>query len=91
MLMFILGMLDIVAGVSLVFPSFIGFYVGIIMLLKGLPSLLSLASGDIVIFIMGLVDILAGILLVTSFYIPWFWLIPVVKGLVSLISGLVSS
>ncbi|MFH1229182.1 MAG: hypothetical protein V1678_02025 [Candidatus Aenigmatarchaeota archaeon] len=90
MIMFLLGAIDILAGLSLVLPSFLGFYLGIIVLLKGISSMLGIASGNVMIIIMGLIDIATGILLLTSFYIPWFWLIPVAKGLISMITSAAS-
>jgi hypothetical protein len=90
MIMFILGMIDIMAGLSLILPNFLGFYLGALVFLKGASSMLGIASGDIMIIIMGLMDIMTGILLLTSFYIPWIWLIPVAKGLISMITSAAS-
>jgi hypothetical protein len=87
MLLFILGIIDILAGGSMLIPNFLGFYIGIAMLLKGLSSMLGLATGDAVIIIMGVIDIVAGIMLLTGFFVPWFWLILVVKGLYSMAVG----
>lgn len=81
-------MLDILAGVSLLIPNFLGFYLGIVILLKGLSSMLGLPTGDLGIVIMGIVDIIAGVMLLTNFSIPWFWILPMIKGVYSLIAGL---
>jgi uncharacterized membrane protein HdeD (DUF308 family) len=83
-------MIDILAGVSLLIPNFLGFYLGIAMLLKGLSSMLGLPTGDLGIVIMGIVDIIAGIMLLTNFSIPWFWIILMIKGVYSLIAGMAS-
>jgi len=88
MLLIILSLLDILAGIFLIFPNFLGFYLGIIVLLKGLSSMLGIPTGDIGIVIMGGIDIVAGIMLLVNFSIPWFWLLPMLKGFYSLIIGL---
>jgi hypothetical protein len=84
-------MIDILVGVSLLIPNFLGFYLGIIILLKGVSSMLGIASGDIGTVTMGAIDIVAGIMLLTSFFIPWFWILLILKGIYSLLAGLSSS
>lgn len=88
--MFILSMVDILAGVSLLIPNFLGFYLGVLILLKGLSSMLGLPTGDLGIVIMGIIDIIAGIMLLTNFSIPWFWVLLMIKGVYSLIAGMAS-
>jgi len=88
MLLLALSIVDILVGISLMFPNFLGFYLGVIVLLKGLSSMLGIPTGDIGIVIMGVVDIVAGIMLLTGFSIPWFWLLPMLKGVYCLIVGL---
>lgn len=88
MFLFVLGIIDVLAGVSLLVPNFLGFYLGIAMALKGLSSMLGMATGDAMIVIMGILDVLTGIMLLTGFIIPWFWLIVLIKGIFSLVSGL---
>lgn len=83
-------MIDILAGVSLLIPNFLGFYLGVAMLLKGLSSMLGLPTGDLGIVIMGIIDIIAGIMLLTNFSIPWFWVLLMIKGVYSLIAGMAS-
>jgi ABC-type antimicrobial peptide transport system permease subunit len=85
MFLLALSILDILVGISLMFPNFLGFYLGIIVLLKGLSSMLGIPTGDIGIVAMGIIDLIAGIMLLTGFYIPWFWLLPMLKGVYSLI------
>jgi len=87
MLMALLAILDMAAGVSMLVPNFLGFYIGIAMLIKGGSSLLGLA-GDIQIVVIGIIDIAAGIMLVTGFFVPFFWVVLALKGLYSLIAGL---
>lgn len=85
MILLFLSILDVLIGISLMFPNFLGFYLGIIAILKGLSSMLGIPTGDFGIVIMGIVDIIAGIMLLTGFSIPWFWLLPMLKGAYSLI------
>jgi hypothetical protein len=81
-------MIDILTGVSLLFPNFLGFYLGIAVLIKGVSSMFGIPTGDLGIVIMGCIDIIAGIMLLTGFLIPWFWVLPVLKGVYSMLSGL---
>ena len=90
MILAILGFLDIIAGVCLLFPNFLGFYIGIIILLKGLSSMTAIPSGDIGILIMGAIDISTGIILLLNFSVPWLWLILVIKGVYSFLVGFAS-
>jgi ABC-type antimicrobial peptide transport system permease subunit len=85
MILLLLSVIDVLVGISLMFPNFLGFYLGIIALLKGLSSMLGIPTGDIGIVIMGIIDLIAGIMLLTGFSIPWFWLLPLLKGVYSLI------
>jgi hypothetical protein len=89
MLLLLFSAIDIAAGLSLAVPNFLGFYLGIMMLVKGIYSFTScLAMNDVGFTLMGLLDILAGVSLAFSFAIPWLWLIVLIKGVVSLMTGL---
>ena len=89
MFLTILSIIDIAVGISLIFPNFLGFYLGIITSLKGASSALGgITMKEFVFVILGIIDILAGLMLIFNFSIPWFWILPMVKGLFSLISGL---
>jgi len=90
MFLLALSLLDIAVGISLMFPNFIGFYLGILVLLKGLSSMLGIPTGDVGIVIMGGVDMVAGIMLLTSFFVPWFWFLPLLKGIYCLILSFAS-
>lgn len=90
MLLIALSLIDIFVGVALMFPNFLGFYIGVLILLKGLSSMLGIPTGDIGIVIMGGIDIIAGIMLLTNFSIPWFWLLPMLKGVYCLILSFAS-
>jgi len=88
MLLIALSLIDILTGIVLLFPNFLGnlgFYLGIIVLLKGLSSMLGIPTGDIGIVIMGFVDIISGLILILNFSIPWFWLLPTLKGIYCII------
>ncbi len=87
MLIAALGLLDIAAGISMLIPNFLGFYIGLALLIKGGLSMLGL-TGDLMIVVMGILDIAAGIMLVTGFFVPFFWIIFLAKGIYSLIAGL---
>ena len=90
MLLIVLSIIDIAVGISLIFPNALGFYLGIIILLKGISSIVgSFASGFFFEF-MGAIDLIAGIMLLLNFSIPWFWILPMLKGVYCLIVGLVS-
>lgn len=88
MLLIILSLIDIAVGVSLMFPNFLGFYLGIIVLLKGISSIIGSFASGFFFEIMGAIDLIAGLMLIFGFFIPWFWIIPMLKGIYSLIVGL---
>jgi uncharacterized membrane protein HdeD (DUF308 family) len=90
MFLLALSIVDILVGISLMFPNFLGFYLGVIVLLKGLSSMLGIPTGDIGIVIMGCIDIIAGIMLLINFSIPWFWLLLMIKGIYCLIVSFAS-
>jgi hypothetical protein len=79
MLLWILSVIDILAGISMALPNFLGFYLGIIELLKGGSSLLG-GFENKGFALLGIMDMIAGILLVTGFSLPFFWALFVVKG-----------
>lgn len=83
----ILSIIDILAGISLAIPNFLGFYLGIIMLLKGISSIVGSFASGFFFEIMGFIDLITGILLIFSFNIPWFWILPVLKGIFCLLIG----
>jgi uncharacterized membrane protein HdeD (DUF308 family) len=88
MLLIILGIVDILAGISMLYPNLLAFYIGVLILLKGVSSMFGIATKNAGIAIMGVIDIVAGLSLVFSFSIPLLWLILIVKGAFSLASGL---
>ena len=88
MLLAILGFLDILVGISLAYPNFLSFYLGILILIKGILSILGSFATKYFFDFMGFIDLIAGVMLIFSFSIPWFWLLPMIKGFYSLIVGL---
>jgi len=89
MFLLLLSLIDIAVGISLIFPNFLGFYLGIIVSLKGISSSIGgLVSKEISFVLLGFIDIVAGLMLMFNFSIPWFWIIPMIKGIFSLIAGL---
>ena len=88
MLLALLSIIDIMAGISILFPNFLGFYLGIIMLLKGGSSLLGSLTGSFTMAALGAVDIAAGLMLIFSVSLPLFWLVLLIKGVVSFVSSL---
>ena len=88
MLVALLGIIDILVGISLMFPNFLAFYIGVIVLIKGVSSVIgSFASGFYFDF-MGFIDLAAGIILLLGLFIPWLWILPMIKGIYSIIAGL---
>ena len=88
MFLLVLGLLDVVAGLTILFPEFfsqIAFYVAVITLLKGIFSFGSSALNNYWLDWMGTVDILTGIVILTGFSIPYFWVLPILKGLYTIL------
>jgi hypothetical protein len=79
MLLWIFGLIDLIAGISLVLPNFLGFYLGVIELLKGGSSIIG-GIGDAGFVILGIMDVLAGIMLLAGFSVPLFWILFLIKG-----------
>lgn len=90
MLVILLGILDIIATVALAtdYLSGIAFYLGVIMLIKGLLSVGGSIASKYFLDWMGAVDLVAGVLLIFSWNIPLFWILLGIKGIYSIISGI---
>jgi len=87
LMLMLLALLDILGGLTLAFSWTYPFvyFIGLLILVKGLFSLAgSLTSGHYFDW-MGWVDIIAGIMLIFGFGISWFWVLPVLKGCYSLL------
>jgi len=87
MIIAILGILDILAGISLVFPNFLVFYLGVIILIKGIFSIVGSFASKFFLDFMGFIDLIVGLMLLFNFSIPFFWILPIIKGAYSLIVG----
>ena len=90
MILAILGFLDFLVGITLLFPNFLAFYLGIIILIKGISSIIGSFAVKYFFDVMGFIDIVAGVILLFNFSIPWFWILPMIKGVYSLVAGLTS-
>ena len=88
MIIAILGVLDIIAGISLVFPNPLVYYIGIIFLIKGILSVIASFGAQFYLDFMGFIDLIVGAMLLFHFSIPFFWILPLIKGAYSLIAGL---
>jgi len=95
----VLGSIDIIAGVMLLFNINGGpaLYIGIFMLLKGIFSVISGAASEFYFDLPGILDIIGGILIVLisagiflEFFV-YFGLVIAIKGAYSLITGIISS
>lgn len=94
MLLIILGALDMIVGLGLALPLFSNafmFYLGIFIALKGLFSLVSSFAQGFYFEWIGASDLIAGLMFVFGFRIPWFWLIPFLKGVYSFAIGIITS
>lgn len=92
MLLWLFGLLDIVAGAGLLFvksaPAGLVFWLGILVVIKGLASVGGSALGRYFFDWMGWIDIVAGIALLLHWSVPLIWLVLIAKGLWSFFAGL---
>jgi|WetSurMetagenome_2_1015567.scaffolds.fasta_scaffold444489_1 hypothetical protein len=92
MLLALFALIDFAAGISLIFPNPLGFFIGSLSAIKGLTSFVGgLGAGENIILIMGIIDILTGIMLVFNFSLAYFWLIVLAKATYSLVFSFGSS
>jgi len=85
----LLGVLDIITGICLALGlkgSIIGI-IGMIILAKGILSLLGSFVTQHFLDWMGYIDVIAGVCLIAGFSIPYFWLLPIFKGTYSILTG----
>ena len=86
------GIFDLFVGTALAarlwFAEIILFWTGVIVLLKGISSVIGgLATGFVLDFL-GWIDLLAGISLVFGWSIPYLWAVVLLKAGYSIIIGL---
>jgi uncharacterized membrane protein HdeD (DUF308 family) len=91
MILVILGFFDIIVGLSLLFHNFLAFYIGIIILIKGVSSVIGSFAAKYFFDFMGFIDLIAGVILLLNLSIPWFWILPMIKGIYSLVAGMTRS
>jgi uncharacterized membrane protein HdeD (DUF308 family) len=91
MILALLGFLDVLCGICLLFPNPLCFYIGLIILIKGIFSIIGSFAAKYFFDFMGFIDVIAGVILLLNFSIPWFWLLPLIKGIYSLVVGMTRS
>lgn len=102
MFLFVLGILDLIAGIILGLSGFVPytengfvFFLGLIIVIKGIVSFLMGAAKGFYLDFMGLLDIVAGAMLMIAttgfmlFFFPYIGIILIFKGLYSMLIGLV--
>jgi len=91
MLLSLLGLIDILAGFFILFsesiPSGILFFLGIIILLKGISSITGGLLAKFFFDFLGWIDLIVGLALIFSWNIPFLWILPILKGTYCLIIG----
>ncbi|MBN2203079.1 MAG: hypothetical protein JW700_02765 [Candidatus Aenigmarchaeota archaeon] len=87
-MLFLLGAMDVLGGILMFFPGSLAFLLGILIILKAVSSLFGIMTGDMSIIILGIIDLASGISLILGLFIPWLWLIVVLKGAYSIVSSL---
>ncbi len=89
-MLLILSLLDILAGVFLAvsLKGLVASLIGLIVLVKGLFSLAGSMSEKYFFDWMGWIDMITGVMLIFSLSVPMFWIIPIVKGVYSLVFSL---
>ncbi len=94
MILAFLGAIDIIGAVLLLTgksaPQFIVFWIGIIILLKGIASVLGSVASGFFLDILGAIDLIVGLSLIFSWSLSWFWWAPLIKGAYSLFVGFVA-
>jgi hypothetical protein len=90
MMLAVLGILDIVIGLSILFRDFFAGVVmilGLIALLKGIFSVLGGMMSGFFFDILGWIDLAAGVILLFNLSVPLFWIVVIIKGVYSIIMG----
>jgi hypothetical protein len=82
-----LSLLDILTGICLAFSlkGVIISIIGTLVLVKGIFSLIGSIGTRYYFDWMGWVDLISGIMLIFGIFVHWFWILPVIKGLYSMI------
>jgi hypothetical protein len=89
--MAILGIIDILAALTIRFPEALAILstaLGIILLIKSISSFIGSFATGFFFEILGIIDLIAALSLLFGWSIPVFWVIVLIKGLISFLSGL---
>lgn len=90
MFLAILGLVDIVAGIYLIVGiNYLAKYLGIFILLKAISSLIGSFATKFFFDFMGILDLIVGLSLIFSWNIPWIGILILIKGVYSLIFGMI--
>ncbi|MCD6476753.1 MAG: hypothetical protein J7K26_01125 [Candidatus Aenigmarchaeota archaeon] len=89
MLLSLLGLLDIIAGLYVIFNiKILALYIGIFVLIKSISSLIGGIKSPMIL-IMGIIDLLVALNIIYSWHIPWVAILILIKGVYSLIVGMI--
>lgn len=90
MFLTLLGIIDILAGIWITFGiNYIAYYLGVVILIKGIFSLIGSFASKFFLDFLGVLDIIVGLSLMFAWDIPWIGIFIIVKGIYSLIVGFV--
>lgn len=84
-----LSIIDILAGIAIAGQMHLGWnpitWLGIIMLIKAIYSIITSIATHFYFDWIGWIDLLTGAVILMDLAIPWFFLVPLAKGVYSLI------
>ena len=91
MILAVLGLIDVIAGILLFLesaaPGSYVTWVGFLVLLKAAYSIVTSIASKFYFDIFGIIDLITAFLMLTAFYVPFFWLLPLLKGIYSIFVG----
>lgn len=89
MFLMLLSAIDVIAGLCLLgsVKGILATVIGIIILIKGLFSVIGGVATKHYLDWMGWIDLIAGLSLIFGFFIPYFWILPILKGTYSFLTG----
>ncbi len=83
------AVIDLLAGIVLAGQFYWGWeavkWVGFLMIGKAIYSLATSAAAQFYFDVIGWIDLAVGIIILLNWHIPWFFLVPIAKGIYSLI------
>jgi hypothetical protein len=87
MLQYALAAIDILAGIAILGQTYFGWspivWIGIAILIKGIYSLATSAAAQFYFDALGWADVAAAVIIFLGLAIPWFFIIPIAKGIYS--------